>query len=339
MNILTINARLSSIKFKIFRYHNKHKVNLLVSAHIRLTDKPFLTISTESSEYSEELQLKGDNKHFNAIDQIFQNPKISRYTIDCTVSKIAYGGEDYVDIILLHPKTLANLSKYNDLLPDIQSYNISVAEYFLKHFSKIKHYACFDNGFHQTIPAINRRLQKNDALSYGVHGLSSAYLAKNLGRYVDNKLVKGDWVIAHLGSTGSICGIKKGKSWVADSIKGADGILASIADGVEISKKQYEESRAVVESYALSVAIGISMAATSLNGIDGIILTGNISENSPQIRKLILDNLTWMGCIINKKANNNKKLKISDKNSEITVLLVSTNEGYTLVNQLIEHKL
>lgn len=48
---------------------------------------------------------------------------------------------------------------------------------------------------------------------------------------------------------------------------------------------------------------------------------------------------TWIGCIINKKANNNQKLKISDKDSKIKVFLVPANEGYTMLNKLIEHKL
>ncbi len=337
MNILTINARLSSIKLKIFRYHNKNKINLLVSAHIHLDKAPSLTISTESNQDTEKIELNGDNQHLNAIDKIFQNPKFNRYTIDCTINKIAYGGEDYVNIILLHIKTLNSLSKHNDLLPNIQPYNILVAKYFLTHFPKMKHYATFDNGFHHTIPKINQALTLSGLKGYGVHGLSSEYIADKLSSLVDDKLARANWVIVHLGVTSSICGIKKGKSFVTESIKESNRVLVSIADGVEIPEKEYDGL--VIESYALSVARSISLATTSLGGINGIVFTGNISQNSPQIRKLILDKLSWLGAIINKKANNNQKLKISDKDSKITVLLVSTNEGYAMVNQFVEDKL
>ena len=119
----------------------------------------------------------------------------------------------------------------------------------------------------------------------------------------------------------------------------AHGVLLSIADGVEISNTVYQDSAFILESYALSVARGVSMVATCLGGVEGIIFTGNISEKSPLIRKLILDNLTWIGCVIDKKANNNNKSKISAKDSKIIVLLAPTNEGVTMVNQLIEHKL
>ena len=131
--------------------------------------------------------------------------------------------------------------------------------------------------------------------------------------------------------------IKKGKSFVTEAIKESTGVLVSIADGVDIPEREYEGL--VIESYALSVARSISMVATSLGGLNGMVFTGNISQNSPQIRKLILDNLSWLGVVINKKSNNNQKLKISDKDSQITVLLVSTNEGYAMVNQFVEDKL
>ncbi len=337
MNILTINARLSSIKLKIFRFHNKNKINLLVSAHILLSKTPSLTISTESSQETEKIELNGDNQHLKAIDTIFQNPKFNRYTIDCTINKIAYGGEDYVNIILLHSKTLNNLSEYNDLLPNIQPYNILVAKYFLTHFPKMKHYATFDNGFHHTIPKINQTLALNGSKSYGVHGLSSEYIANKLSSLVDDKLARANWVIVHLGVTSSICGIKKGKSFVTESTLDAADSLISIANGVEIPEKEYEG--VIIKSYALSVARSISLATTSLGGINGIVFTGNISQNSTQIRKLILDNLVWLGAVVNKKANNNQKLKISDKDSKITILLVSTNEGYAMVNQFVEDKL
>ena len=337
MNILTINARLSSIKLKIFRFHNKNKINLLVSAHICLSKEPLVTISTDSNHVTEKIELNGDNKHLKAIDKIFQNPKFNRYTIDCTINKIAYGGEDYLNIILLHIKTLNTLSKYNDLLPNIQPYNIMLAKYFLTNFAKMKHYASFDNGFHHTIPKINQTLTLNGLKSYGVHGLSSEYIANKLSSLVDNKLARANWIIVHLGVTSSICGIKKGKSFVTESIPESSELLVSIADGLKVSEKEYDGL--FIKSYALSVARSISMVATSLCGINGIVFTGNISQNSPQIRKLILEHILWLGVVINNKANNNQKLKISDKSSKITVLLVSTNEGYAMVNQFVEDKL
>jgi acetate kinase len=341
MNILTINARLSSIKFKIFRYHNKNKTSLIVSAYLRI-DKPHtLTIKSLGAEYTESIDLDVDNLYISAINIILQNIKFNQYAIDCTISKIAHGGEEYTDIILLHSKTLDVLSKYNNLFPQIQPYNILVAQYFLDMFPKIKHYACFDNSFHHTVPKINRILPDNpDGIKgYGVHGLSAAYLTQRLNFLVDSKLAKGYWVLVHLGITSSICGIKKSKSLVTHSIAAPSGIFLSIADGVDIHEEAYKESKFLFETYALSVASKISMTATHLGGVDGIVFTGNISENSPEIRKLILDRLQWLGAIINKKANNNNKLKISDKDSDITVLLVPTNEGVTMVNQLIEHKL
>ena len=336
MNILTINARLSSVKLKVFKYYNKNKINLLVSANIRLEKPMTLTISNGSSDLSEEIKLNGDNSHIQAIEKLFQNPMFSRYTIDCTISKIAFSGDEYTNIILLHINTLNNLSKYNDLLPSIQPYNILVAKYFLSNFSKIKHYACFDNGFHNTIPEINKSVIGKP---HGIHGLSSEYLANKLPHLVDSELVKSNWIIVHLGTTGSICGIRKGRSFVTEMIPEAHGVLLSIADGVEISNTVYQDSAFILESYALSVARGVSMVATCLGGVEGIIFTGNISEKSPLIRKLILDNLTWIGCVIDKKANNNNKSKISAKDSKIIVLLAPTNEGVTMVNQLIEHKL
>lgn len=314
MNILTINAGSSSIKVKVFRLHNKNKVTSMLSDQL------------------------------TSLEQFHKNSKLSQISVDCVINRITYGGEEYRDITLLHSRVIEVLSKYTGSFAEEQAYNLLAAQHFINMYPKINHYATFDTGFHTTIPKTNYDYSYSFEKNYGYHGLSYSYIARRLNSLVESKIAKGKWIIAHLGTKGSICGIKNGKSMVNICLwHDTSGLLklsAGISNEMEILlSSKAELASFAIDSYATSVASSISRVATPLGGIDGIIFTGGIGEKSPLIRALVVEKLKWLDINLNKKANNNQKLKISKKDCRIKMLVVPTNEGLDMVNQLIEQKL
>lgn len=74
--------------------------------------------------------------------------------------------------------------------------------------------------------------------------------------------------------------------------------------------------------------IGSYLAA--MNGADAIIFTGGIGENSPRIREMIVDKLSFLGIMLDRAANeehhDGKEGVITTAGSKIAVYIVPTNE-------------
>lgn len=283
MNILTVNAGSSSIKFKIFRYLNKSRVSLLLQGQIsQIKENPARLIikNIVSDEVTKcELTLDASNVYLNAIQQLCLNPKFTQYTIDCVINRVVHGGNEYKDIVLLHHKTFEALSKYNELAPFHQPFNLLIAAHFLELYPKIKHYACFDTGFHQTMPMLNRayaipwKYTQDGVKRYGFHGLSYSYIADRLDSLVESKNAKGRWIIAHLGSGSSLCGIKNGKS-VATTCG------FSVLDGLAMSTRTGELDPAIPQYLKSKYQLSGEELTNILYEESGLLgLSGGVSSN------------------------------------------------------------
>jgi acetate kinase len=76
--------------------------------------------------------------------------------------------------------------------------------------------------------------------------------------------------------------------------------------------------------YRVSREIGSLIAA--LQGLDAIVFTAGIGENSPIIRQRILKQLAWLGIQFNARANQQNADCISQPDSNIQVFVLPTNE-------------
>ncbi len=63
-----------------------------------------------------------------------------------------------------------------------------------------------------------------------------------------------------------------------------------------------------------------------LEGIDALIFTAGIGENSDYVRGKVMEKLGFLGIKGNKEANKNKDLYVSDQSSAFDVMIVPTNE-------------
>src|SRR5262249_60397640 len=75
--------------------------------------------------------------------------------------------------------------------------------------------ACFDTGFHQTMPDVARRLaipgvyDARGVRRYGFHGLSYAYLIEELRRVAGDAAADGPVIIAQRGNGSRVTGIRE----------------------------------------------------------------------------------------------------------------------------------
>lgn len=89
-----------------------------------------------------------------------------------------------------------------------------------------------------------------------------------------------------------------------------------------------------MNAYRIKKYIGAYAAA--MNGLDAIVFTAGIGENSSVIRKLVCDDMQFLNIQIDKTKNNVKSKEIREINShisEIKILVIPTNEELEIAKQ------
>ena len=126
---------------------------------------------------------------------------------------------------------------------------------------------------------------------------------------------------------------------------GVLGISGVSPDFRDIEKEADEgNERAVLarKAYCYLVAQYIAKYGVSMQGIDVIAFTAGIGENQINIRKMICENLEWLGVKIDLEKNNcrGEEVEISTPDSKIKVWVVPTNEELVIARdtkQIVEN--
>ncbi len=85
-------------------------------------------------------------------------------------------------------------------------------------------------------------------------------------------------------------------------------------------------ARLAVDYFVYQATRHIGALAAVLGGIDGLVFTAGIGENSAEIRKRICDASAWLGVEIDDDANTRKGPRISRAASRVSAWVIPTNE-------------
>ena len=86
------------------------------------------------------------------------------------------------------------------------------------------------------------------------------------------------------------------------------------------------DARLAVDYFVFRAAKEIGALAAVLGGIDGLVFTAGIGENSPEIRSRICKASSWLGVELDEMANANGGPQISTLQSKVGAWVVPTNE-------------
>ncbi len=93
------------------------------------------------------------------------------------------------------------------------------------------------------------------------------------------------------------------------------------------------------EMYAYRIKKYIGAYAAVLNGLDAIVFTAGVGENSADIRNRICQNMEWFGIHLDEEKNEELTgpvREINTASSEVKLLVVATNEELEIVKQCYE---
>ncbi len=130
--------------------------------------------------------------------------------------------------------------------------------------------------------------------------------------------------------------ILNNKSGVYGITKGFSSDMRDIEDKALEGDKV---CRLALDIYEYRIAKYIGAYAAAMNGVDIIVFTAGVGENSPVTREEICERyLTYLGVKIDKEKNNFKGLErvISTTDSKVAVLVVPTNEELMIARETKE---
>ena len=78
--------------------------------------------------------------------------------------------------------------------------------------------------------------------------------------------------------------------------------------------------------------------AAAMGGLDAVVFTGGIGENSPRIRSFVGHKLEFMGCRVDDEKNNcrGKEVDFATPDSKIRLLVIPTEEELTIAKDTYE---
>ena len=107
---------------------------------------------------------------------------------------------------------------------------------------------------------------------------------------------------------------------------GLIGISGISNDMRDLLDRAEPEARLAIDYFVYCAAKQIGALAAVLGGVDAIVFTAGIGENSPEIRRRICEASAWLGVEIDATANEKKETRISTRASRLSVWVIPTNE-------------
>ena len=106
------------------------------------------------------------------------------------------------------------------------------------------------------------------------------------------------------------------------------GISETSSDMRELMDYSDTDNRATeaIELFCYQTKKWIGSFVAALEGLDIIVFSGGIGENSPEVRSKICDGLKFLGIEVDEVKNINNETIISSDKSKVTVYVIKTNE-------------
>ena len=111
-----------------------------------------------------------------------------------------------------------------------------------------------------------------------------------------------------------------------DRESGLLGVSEISSDVRDLLASPAPEAAEAVDLFCYRISREIGAMVAALEGLDTIVFTGGIGENSPEIRAKVCQRLTWLGAELNHTANRAGNRVLCSDGSRVTILLVPADE-------------
>ena len=118
-------------------------------------------------------------------------------------------------------------------------------------------------------------------------------------------------------------------------VQGLSGVSSDFRDLSKAAKEGNERAALALEMFEYQAKKIIGSYAAAMGGVDVIVFTAGIGENSDYIREAVCEDMEFFGIEIDKKVNdgNRKESIISKPSSKVTVVVIPTNEELAIAKE------
>ena len=374
--ILVVNAGSSRVKFQVFAADSEGRLRRQIKGQMDgIGSRPRLRATSAAGEkLAERVYPIGTVEDVPAAlqvagDWLRDEQQITPLAVG---HRVVHGGPDHDRPVLIDHGVVGRLERYVALAPLHLPHNLAAIRSLLASFPSLPQVACFDTAFHRghddlaDFYAIPRQLHEEGVRRYGFHGLSYEYVASILPK-VAPEIATGRVIVAHLGSSASMCALYGGRSIestmgftaidglptgtrpgqidpgvilylalakgmtpveVQDFLHrdcGMKGLSGVSNDMRELQASSDPNAAFAVEYFVYRAALNAGMLAAALQGVDALVFTAGIGENSVSIRARIAERLGWLGIVLDPVENSRHGLRIS-RPETTPVYVVPTDE-------------
>lgn len=121
-------------------------------------------------------------------------------------------------------------------------------------------------------------------------------------------------------------------------VMGISGVSSDFRAIEEAAEQGNNRASLAMEMFAYRVRKYIGAYAAAMGGVDAVVFTAGLGENSPSMRASICQDLEFMGIEIDQAKNNvrGKEVDVSTAQAKVRVLLIPTNEELMIARDTVE---
>ena len=121
---------------------------------------------------------------------------------------------------------------------------------------------------------------------------------------------------------------------------GVSGVSSDFRDLTKAAGEGNKRAKLALDLFSYNCKKYVGAYAAAMNGVDCIVFTAGVGENTPSVREAICENMQYLGLEIDKEKNlekNNGEIRdITGKNSKVKVLIIPTNEELVIARETVE---
>lgn len=107
---------------------------------------------------------------------------------------------------------------------------------------------------------------------------------------------------------------------------GVSDLSSDVRDLEKAAAEGHEGAIRALEHFAERIAEQVMKMAQAMRGIEGIVFTAGIGENSALVREMVCSKLEWLGLRLDPKLNQENAVRVSYPSSSLTVCIIPTDE-------------
>ena len=118
-------------------------------------------------------------------------------------------------------------------------------------------------------------------------------------------------------------------------LKGVSGISGDLREVLAALEEGNPRAKLAMDIYIHRIKASLGAMVAVLGGLDALIFTAGVGENSPVVREKVCTGLECLGIEIDQKKNNSRPIDqdIAKSSSQVRVMVVHTEEDWAIAQE------